>query len=250
MFHLKSNLNNLSRVHLTYISLIAILVFLGVARLSYAAITIGLTTVTSDGSLSSVSTGDFIFSTTVSNGDTLKLVPATGGAGTFAGTLTSSDLTANRTWTFPNESGTIALAGGTTPGFLAYRSADNTVNSGATIEFDTEVYDTSSNFSSSVFTAPSTGIYQLCAVVIVHDTQVELSYLNPPVRLVTSNRSYHLGIHHDTLGAGMLSSQSGCIFADMDANDTAYLIQSSLISLEILGSNSPYKTYFSGRLMD
>ena len=58
-------------------------------------------------------TGVLTVSTTTANADTLSLLPAAGGTATFAGTITSADLTANKTWTFPNTTGNIAIIDGT-----------------------------------------------------------------------------------------------------------------------------------------
>lgn len=113
MIKLNRNLSLLDKKDAAIFLLLCALVFAGASKFTYAALTLGTTSLTSDGTLTSVSTGDFIFSTTASNADTLKLAPASGGADTFGGTLTSSDLTANRTWTFPNVSGTVITTGDT-----------------------------------------------------------------------------------------------------------------------------------------
>lgn len=42
-------------------------------------------------------------------GDVIAIAPQVGGAGSFTGTITSSDLTADITWTFPASAGTVAL---------------------------------------------------------------------------------------------------------------------------------------------
>ncbi len=44
--------------------------------------------------------------------DQIKILPVVAGAGAFAGTLTTQDLTAARTWTAPNSSGTVPLLAG------------------------------------------------------------------------------------------------------------------------------------------
>ncbi|MEK7649123.1 MAG: hypothetical protein AAB400_04410, partial [Patescibacteria group bacterium] len=59
-----------------------------------------------------------VFNTSTATDDSLTLAPATGGAGRFAGILTSADVTvANKTWTFPDVTGNIVLdTGGATTG--------------------------------------------------------------------------------------------------------------------------------------
>jgi hypothetical protein len=54
----------------------------------------------------------FTFATNTSNADKFIIAPnVTASAGTFSGTLTSADLTANRTWTLPDADGTICVSG-------------------------------------------------------------------------------------------------------------------------------------------
>lgn len=43
------------------------------------------------------------------NDDTIAIAPATGGAGSYTGTLTSAELLAARTWTIPDATGTVSL---------------------------------------------------------------------------------------------------------------------------------------------
>ncbi|OQA95690.1 MAG: chromosome segregation protein [Bacteroidetes bacterium ADurb.Bin217] len=58
--------------------------------------------------------------TNTATDDQLRLLPYIGGAGRFAGTITSLDLTANRTWTLPDASGTILLSGGLSSSAVPY----------------------------------------------------------------------------------------------------------------------------------
>jgi hypothetical protein len=55
-------------------------------------------------------TGTATFGTSVSTDDNIILQPFTGGSSSFAGTISSADLTAARTYTFPDASGTLAVS--------------------------------------------------------------------------------------------------------------------------------------------
>jgi len=71
--------------------------------------------------------------------------------------------------TFWRGDGTWASAGGdNTPYFHAYKSADQSISTGSftTATFDTEEWDSGSNFASNTFTAPSTGYYFLYSQLV------------------------------------------------------------------------------------
>lgn len=143
---------------------------------------------------------------------------------------------------------TLQRSGTAQPGFLAYNSANDGISDTATVDFDTEVYDTASNFSGDTFTAPVTGIYHLCATVTtVYASDTAVS--GRLVRIVTSNRSYNLA-SSSTDDTMFTVVGSGCVYADMDASDTATVLAGSVgDSLTIAGGASPYVTFFSGRLV-
>lgn len=60
-----------------------------------------------------------VFQTTTATQDQLQITPFAGGAVRFAGNITSVDLTAARTYTLPDASGTIALTGSSVASFSA-----------------------------------------------------------------------------------------------------------------------------------
>ena len=68
-------------------------------------------------------TGPVLARSATATDDDLILLPQAGGAGRFAGTITSADLTANRTWTFPNTTGTFTVTGDNLSVFAATTSA-------------------------------------------------------------------------------------------------------------------------------
>lgn len=132
------------------------------------------------------------------------------------------------------------------PGFLAYNSASDTgVTSGSTVDFDTEVYDEASNFATDTFTAPIAGRYLFA--VSVEITNASGGSANVNIDLVTSNRTYQLGLY-PTLGNGDTIALAGSAIADMDASDTAYIVYEGSASMTIVGSAAA-RTFFCGRLL-
>lgn len=62
-------------------------------------------------------TGTLLVNNTTANDDQIQLSVTTGGAGKFTGIITNADLTANRTYTLPNESGTFCTTGSVCSGY-------------------------------------------------------------------------------------------------------------------------------------
>ena len=96
----------------------------------------------------------------------ISITPNPSGSGVF--TISSPATSTDRTLTLPDEAGTVLTTatagvpiGG--PAFSAYASGATTLSAGTItkILFDTEEYDTNSNFASSRFT-PTVAGYYLC----------------------------------------------------------------------------------------
>ena len=116
----------------------------------------------------------------------------------------------------------------TQPAFLATASLQSDVTGDGTnhtVLFATEVVDQNSDFASSTFTAPVTGVYVLFAAVQLEDC---VSHPRANIQIVTSNRTYvpvqiDAGVcaeNHSGLDALMVT---GMAVADMDAGDTAVI---------------------------
>lgn len=80
------------------------------------------------------------------SGDTLTIAPAAAGLGAFGGSITSDDLTAARTWAFPDDSGTICLSTGNCNGVGGNFGGSGTTNylakfSGTTSVTNSLLYD-------------------------------------------------------------------------------------------------------------
>ena len=137
--------------------------------------------------------------------------------------------------------------------FLAYNSADdvNQTGNGAvvTVDFDTELLDQNDDFAADVFTAPKTGRYRFSASVMM--TALNAS-TTTNLLLVTTAGSFILGTANPTAGANAAGAFtiSGTILVPMAATNTAYItLQNTGAGADnntIMGSASPYETWFSG----
>lgn len=99
----------------------------------------------------------------------LKLNTASGGSVSIEPTNTAS----NYTLTVPAQTGTVAIQG---PAFSAYVGTTSSMTGGAftKITYDTEEYDTNSNFASSRFTPTVAGYYQINGGVASQGTPQEV----------------------------------------------------------------------------
>lgn len=129
------------------------------------------------------------------------------------------------------------------PGFLAYNSAtDLGITTGATIQFDAESYDSVGNFASNTFTAPATGIYQLCvAVQVIPSISGQLGII------LNTTDTWEF---RESFASGDLKTLGGCALASMAASQTAHVsLTTTGATVTIGGGAVPFRTFFSGRLM-
>ena len=135
------------------------------------------------------------------------------------------------------------------PVFLAAKNVTQTdISTGnTTISFGNEITDQGSNFASDTFTAPVTGKYQLNTNL--HIVDMDSAATSYRLRIVTSNRSFHVLIEAPTLAVDGFHGLTLSTVADMDAADTAIVqvTQSGGASqTDIVGGE---ENYFSGFLI-
>lgn len=87
-------------------------------------------------------------------------------SGTGTVTLESPNTNTDRTISLPDATGTVMVSGNM-PAFSAWKSTNQTPSSGVftKVTFDTEIFDTNSNFASSTFTPTVAGYYQINSCV-------------------------------------------------------------------------------------
>ncbi|MBI4457402.1 hypothetical protein HY633_00370, partial [Candidatus Uhrbacteria bacterium] len=84
--------------------------------------------------------------------DPIIIAPLTGSTGDFSGTITSADLTAARTWTFPDASGTVTLLGNASTG-----SGSVVLATSPTLVTPVLGVATATTINKVAFTAPASG---------------------------------------------------------------------------------------------
>lgn len=141
-----------------------------------------------------------------------------------------------------------AVRAATQPGFLAYNSADDTLQANtATIDFDTEVYDDAGNFAADTFTAPVAGRYLFNVATSTNTGSAGTA--DRSLILVTTARAYQFGLVTAVTNTATLNL-TGSVIADMAAGNTAF-VQLGLSSgtATVVGHASFLYTFFSGRLL-
>jgi hypothetical protein len=118
-------------------------------------------------------------------------------------TTTLNATTSNGLVVTPDNSGNIVLQynGVAAPAFAAYNSSTTSVTSGAwaKVTYDTEIFDTNNNFSSSRFTPTVAGYYYITATYRYNGT---FSAGNSPANIYKNGSAY-------CLGAGTAASSYG-----------------------------------------
>jgi hypothetical protein len=138
------------------------------------------------------------------------------------------------------------------PAFLAYNSVTDSnvtgAGAGATVDFDTEVFDQGGDFAADTFTAPVTGRYRFSYGVYLDElVAANGMYLG----LITSNRTFYAPLFSGSFTSGQVLNNS--ILCDLDAGDTASVqaVVSDMAgnTVDILGSSTAGYTWFSGELV-
>jgi|LUMI01.1.fsa_nt_gb hypothetical protein len=132
---------------------------------------------------------------------------------------------------------------------LSTAQANVATGSGQTIQFDTEIFDQNADFnpSSYTFTAPVTGRYQFNFLARYNSLDSGASYYQGYV--VTSNRSYIHTIDPNYTADLNYYSFGFSFLADMDANDTAYILYNQSGGTQQTNISAGADTYFSGYLV-
>lgn len=125
--------------------------------------------------------------------------------------------------------------------FLVYRNAAANTGNGAfaKVTFDTEVYDTNSNFASGTYTAPVAGFYQFSWMVQTGAATTEVA-----TSLYLNGATYIWG--QDMFSRG---GSSGTVVLSLAANDTIEIYCYGNTAIALLVGTGPMKTYFSGCLI-
>ena len=136
------------------------------------------------------------------------------------------------------------------------QNTDSNIQKGVAVkvDFNNEVYDYGTNFSSDTFTAPIDGVYSLKTTVRLQSVSTD-DPIYIRLTLVTSNRTYYR--YFDTSEAATQSYTTFAIEADadMDSGDTAkvevfiYHSTQTTSATDVIGSLSTISTYFSGHLI-
>tara|TARA_R110000868_G_scaffold202192_1_gene449719 strand:- start:122 stop:655 length:534 start_codon:yes stop_codon:yes gene_type:complete len=170
-----------------------------------------------------------------------------GATGTGTVSLVAPVTNTNRTINLPDSNGTIvtsATAGVPIngPAFSAYQSSSQSVTTATytKVLFQTEEFDTNSNFASSTFTPTVAGYYQI-------NSAVRFSSVNSTMRLAL----YKNGVVHkllaDSGGTSQSSNHGGCVVYLNGSTD--YIeIYVYLSTTTGLGANAA-ETYFNSAMV-
>jgi hypothetical protein len=132
---------------------------------------------------------------------------------------------------------------GTGPAFSAFQTTGTALSAGTTTKvlFDTELFDTNSNFASSTFTPTVAGYYQVNACVFVSGTvSALLTILN------ASNGASRSGSITNIAGQGQAASS---VSAVMYFNGSTDYVEVQVFSSDVLTTLTGQYTHFSAAMV-
>ena len=175
----------------------------------------------------------------------LKLNSTSGGSVTLQEPTTAS----NRTLTLPDNTGTVlstaSTFAGTGPAFSAYASTGTAVSAETwtKITFDTESFDTNSNFASSRFTPTVAGYYGISACIGVSSTLAQ----NIWIAIYKNGSVWQYGsLMTQNISVGGLNNMAGLVYCN---GSTDYIEIYGLSSVAQTLSTGVSITYFNGAMV-
>jgi hypothetical protein len=149
-----------------------------------------------------------VVNTSTATDDQIALNVTTGGAARFTGTITAADLTANRTYTLPNETGTFCTTGSICTGYQAALTLPLTVSNGGT--------GVGTLTSNGVLYGNGTGVVQVTAQGGAN------SILTANAGAPTFSQT---PVINTSLTLGVSSSQTGSLILRNSTNANAFTLQ-------------------------
>jgi hypothetical protein len=122
-------------------------------------------------------------------------------------------------------------------GGIANATGDGTVY---TIVYGTEIFDQGADFSSTTFTAPVTGRYQISGQVGV--SNLGSSHTTAIVKIITSNRTYEQEFNPYAIQSGTIAVFPFSMIADLDASDTVTVTVQVSGGTKVVYVNNPSST--------
>jgi len=135
-----------------------------------------------------------------------------------------------------------------TTGTLTNVTGDGTTYNLTGEDIFTEVFDQNNDLSDGTFTAPVTGKYTFSFAPML--AELDSAHISSLVSIITSNRTFstYLNPWAMSYAAGSYSKTSFTIIADMDANDTAYVVCRVVGGTKVVDLYNIYTT-FGGALL-
>ena len=175
------------------------------------------------------------------------LIPSASATGSGTMTLAGPSTNSNQTVTIPDATGTMMVSGNM-PAFSAYPSGNQTISNATftKVTYDTEEFDTNSNFASSRFTPTVAGYYQVNARVVFNGFALSQTIL---AIYKNGSESKRLGQIPNSTSSSVCPMGSALIYMNGSTDYLEiYIRQDSGTSQTMLGSYAA-EAYFQGFLV-